>query len=230
MNRDELHSRGEALPPRVVAAGGVRRLAPVDSDAGGSWIATNDHGLTVCLLNHYPSPALPESRTRRGGAGFESRGTLVLDLAALATVDEADRLFEARDLATYRPFTVMLFPPHAPPRLRRWGGASPLERVDSPLAPVSSSSFDSRAVVSARTAAYRRLVGDDPDPERLLEYHRSHLPERGPYSVCTHREDGGTKSLTRVAVDVASVTMRHLPGPPCDGAPAVVRSLGRADA
>ena len=82
MNRDELSSRGPALPPSVRERSGVRVVAPVDSDGGGSWVAANEHGLAVCLLNYYPPRFEPQRRE------FQSRGRLVIELAASATVSE----------------------------------------------------------------------------------------------------------------------------------------------
>ncbi|MBI4909752.1 MAG: hypothetical protein HY820_39405, partial [Acidobacteria bacterium] len=50
-NRDEKKTRRKALPPVVNTRQGVRYIAPADGDHGGTWIAVNDRGLTLCLLN-----------------------------------------------------------------------------------------------------------------------------------------------------------------------------------
>jgi hypothetical protein len=229
MNRDELHTRGEAFLPDEITSevrSPVRRIAPVDRDAGGSWIAVNEYGLSVCLLNHYPAESSEFSPEE--DRAFESRGKLVLELSVARSSDEAARLLNRRDLARYRPFTLLLFDPEGPPRLRRWDGTGEIVSSNGPAPPVSSSSYDSAAVVSARRETYQRIVGGRPDPDRLTRYHRSHIPDRGPYSVCMHREDGGTKSLTRVVVTPTEVTTHYHAGPPCEVAAAVVRSLRRA--
>jgi hypothetical protein len=50
-NRDERDSRQPALGPRLHEQNGVKYIAPVDGDHGGSWIGTNEFGMSLCLLN-----------------------------------------------------------------------------------------------------------------------------------------------------------------------------------
>ena len=50
-NRDEKKDRAPALAPRIHQRGWVRFIAPVDAQFGGSWIAVNEFGVSVCLLN-----------------------------------------------------------------------------------------------------------------------------------------------------------------------------------
>ena len=52
-NRDERTGRGPESPACEAETNGVRWLAPRDSDAGGTWLAVNEHGLTLGLLNGY---------------------------------------------------------------------------------------------------------------------------------------------------------------------------------
>src|SRR5438045_4246173 len=73
-NRDEKKSRAVALAPRIQARGWVRFIAPVDPDHDGSWIAVNEFGVSVCVLNganltcrlpltsRYASNKIPRSR------------------------------------------------------------------------------------------------------------------------------------------------------------------------
>ena len=76
-NRDESLTRGPELGPEPSRQGGTTFLAPRDSDQGGTWLAVNDHGLTVCLLNGYvPSrgQAPPSWRSRGLLVGIGTRG------------------------------------------------------------------------------------------------------------------------------------------------------------
>src|ERR1051326_3966193 len=50
-NRDEKRTRGAARAPELRLIGGTRCISPADSDFGGTWIAVNEWGLTLCLLN-----------------------------------------------------------------------------------------------------------------------------------------------------------------------------------
>lgn len=56
-NRDEHRSRPKAHPPRLrrPAAGGRAFIAPRDPLGGGSWLAVNDAGICLALLNRYPA-------------------------------------------------------------------------------------------------------------------------------------------------------------------------------
>lgn len=72
-NRDELRARAPALPPRVFVLGthpGARRAAwPIDGEAGGTWIAAREDGLTLALLNVNEADAARAAgrRLSRGG-------------------------------------------------------------------------------------------------------------------------------------------------------------------
>ena len=50
MNRDELLSRSPALPPSNFQTGGLLAIYPFEK-SGGTWIACNQHGVTLALLN-----------------------------------------------------------------------------------------------------------------------------------------------------------------------------------
>jgi uncharacterized protein with NRDE domain len=54
-NRDELKTRSHALHPAIKEQNGVRYIAPVDLDGGGTWIGVNEFGLTCGLLNNHRS-------------------------------------------------------------------------------------------------------------------------------------------------------------------------------
>ena len=52
MNRDERRDRAPARPPRRWRGADGGFTAPVDGDAGGTWIAAKDSGVVLALLNH----------------------------------------------------------------------------------------------------------------------------------------------------------------------------------
>jgi hypothetical protein len=225
MNRDELFSRGEALLPRIHERGGVRVLAPIDTDAGGSWIAANERGLVVCLLNRYPVRVTGSSAAARAVIGDRtSRGQLVLELSDAPDLDHLLARIRGAELGRFRPFTLVALDGSGGATLVAWDTAS--LQISDATQPVTSSSFDEERVVASRREAYEQIVGAEPTVDRLREYHRSHLPERGAYSVCAHREDGGTRSLTEVRVSTRDVTMAHTVGPPCSVASPLANRYG----
>lgn len=212
MNRDELWTRGEARPPRANDDGTTRFVAPRDADSNGTWIASNEHGLTVCLLNHYPPGAV--NQPDPPDPGYTTRGELPLRLMSARTVHGAEELLAEATLTQYRPFTLFLIAPSEPPLVLQWGGDR-IKRFASVRPPLVSSSFDSDRAARTRRQAYRQLV-DTASPEALEHFHRSHEPARGPYSVCVHRDDGGSRSLTRVEVNRNAVRMTYEPLAPCE--------------
>src|SRR5262245_19361134 len=81
-NRDEKLTRLPATDPQFLCRDGVRFVAPIDGDFGGTWLAANEFGVSVCLLNG--------SARSRGAAGSQhrSRGQIVLDLASAKSLRE----------------------------------------------------------------------------------------------------------------------------------------------
>lgn len=210
-NRDELRTRQPALPPHAHQNNRVRFLAPADGDVGGTWIAVNEFGLSLCLLNDY-SATIPDP-----AADFSSRGHLVRDLIRAVDVGALETLWSDIDLATFRPCKILALAPAKEPRLFEWNGQSSIRRGDGIGPLLCSSSFDGPGANRARTDLLAELsTRADLDPrKRHLRFHQSHQPERGPYSVCMHRPDAATVSFTIVEVDPAAVSMAYAQGAPC---------------
>jgi hypothetical protein len=53
------------------------------------------------------------------------------------------------------------------------------------------------------------------DRDLLWEFHRSHWPAAGPYSVCMHRDDAATASLSVVTVTRDAVQFVYHGAAPC---------------
>ncbi len=97
-NRDERLTRREAQAPVLFERDGVRYLAPVDGEAGGTWIATNEFGVSICLMNG--TTAIDADRRNR------RRGLLVAELASAGSVFEVNKRFWQPDPAAYPPFPL----------------------------------------------------------------------------------------------------------------------------
>jgi hypothetical protein len=207
-NRDERLTRRVGVAPRVHRAGEVCFLAPIDGEQGGTWISVNALGLCVSLLN---------GETSESGAPAEevrSRGLLVLELAPLRSITEADAHLRALDLATYRPFQLLLASDAGEPLLACWNGG----RLDWQVAPplLSSSSLDhGRALAERRRLFEASVIGATEPLIARLQFHRSHAPARGPWSPCMHRADAASVSLCRVEVGAERVALAYAGGAPC---------------
>ena len=80
MHRDERRDRAPARPPRRWRGADGGFTAPVDGDAGGTWISAKDSGVVLALLNH-EAPTTPQSSAAGAGRRI-GRGVLVTTLAA----------------------------------------------------------------------------------------------------------------------------------------------------
>jgi hypothetical protein len=220
-NRDELKTRRPALPPEVRSTAGVRWLAAIDADAGGTWLGVNEHGLSVGLLNGW--------RGRdRAHPDATSRGLLVTALLGATSTAEVARRLAARELGEFRSFTLVALAPGAGPVLRATWDGERLERegLDDDCQPISSSSRDPEGARRSRRAVWSRLAADGPPaPSALRAFHASHDPEPGAWSPCMHREDASTVAFTHVSVSAERVSLDFRAGPACGEAPAVTLDL-----
>ena len=192
-NRDELRSRGPEVPPRVEQTPeGMRYIAPSDSDAGGTWIAVNELGITVCLLNGYRAPQSPETESTKsestrsdstesepldtaaedsaaenseaqGRARWTSRGHLVRELAGVRSHAEVWRQMAPGQLARYRPLVLAVLVPDRPALIVRWDGRDAVLDPRGELQlPVISSSHEQSEVDRRRRQRFHDMVRTDP--------------------------------------------------------------------
>ena len=63
----------------------------------------------------------------------------------------------------------------------------------------------------------------------LRRLHRSHSPQRGPFSICMHRRDAATVSYTEVAVSKRRATMRYKSGPCCSNKAMATKTISLGD-
>src|ERR1041385_4218147 len=223
MNRDERRTRAPATPPERRTLDGVPVLAPRDGEAGGTWIAVNAFGHTLALLNRWDDSPIGDSAPLEAAppnpGPFISRGLLVLELAATPDRRAVDAVLTGRPLASFRPFTLVSLSPGEVPWLFEWDGHA-LERamVSVPGLVRASSGSDQAAAERGRGALFREAASRPGGltPEVLLALHRSHRPEKGPLSICMHREEAVTVSLSLITMHADRVTFRYVNGSPCE--------------
>jgi len=226
MNRDELRTRAPAAPPSRRELGEVPALLPTDGEAGGSWISVNAFAHCLALLNRWEDgPSDP-------GEEFVSRGLLLVALAAEPDAGGVEAALRGRPLARYRPFTLASVTPDRTPRLFEWNGRE--LTTAEPAAPGllrASSGYDQEAAERVRGQLFREaaLRPGGLTPELLVELHRSHLPERGPLSICMHRPEAVTVSFALITASDSAVTFRYVDGAPGESDRAVELSLPHAD-
>lgn len=209
-NRDERHTRKPASGPRVSLQRGVSFIAPVDGDHGGSWIGVNESGLTLCLLNRYGDEQVH--------ANYTSRGLLLTELLDCSRGGAVRTRVEATKLGKFQPFTLAVLTLDEPALQIDWTGTDCLVQLDAEAQmPLVSTSLREPSISEQRKAHLRSMVAaaGSLDAALLDQFHRSHAPERGPYSVCMHREEAATVSLSIVTVTREQVEFAYHAGTPC---------------
>jgi len=209
-NRDERLSRSRADLPTVQREDGVSYISPTDADAGGTWIAANEFGYTVCLLNHYQFEQIETYKK------WTSRGEIVRRFAVTSDLMLAEQRFRRMDLGDYRAFRMFIIDRTGQNRLCVWDGHS--ARVENNVTtPKSSSSVDARHVKTVRKNLFHNLnLVESRNSQDYINFHSSHLPSRSKESVCMHRDDAKTVSLSHVSVGGEQVSFRYADGSPCE--------------
>jgi len=235
-NRDERPHRGQAQAPSLRVLGDRQVLAPIDGDAGGTWVALDDQGRSLCLLNGDKKPAAKPPTDPR------SRGLLVLDLMSDASVDGVtSQLLSwamSKDLP-YRTFKLLSIErdPALRARLLEWNGRELVVRQLTSPSLVVSSTYETDAVTARRRQSFTRLVSRLEEgetttwSEELATWHSGHRPggdDGDAYSICMHRDDAHTVSRTQVQVSRDGQFMSYQPGQPCAGAPVELHHLPAA--
>ena len=213
-NRDEQITRSRALPPSIQQhseeRGGLRYLSPTDADAGGTWIASNQSGVTVCLLNHYQFQQISTYKN------WISRGEIVREFSQFVDLKQAQRHFESFNLDDFRAFRMFVIEPSGRNLLLVWDGHAARVEVNV-TGPKSSSSVDAKHVKSIRKTLFSDMgLASSTRAEDFIKYHSSHYPSKSKYSVCMHRQDARTVSFSHVTVDSQNVTYRYADGSPCE--------------
>ena len=225
MNRDERRTRAPAAPPRRRELSGVSALLPADGEAGGSWISVNSHGHSLALLNRW------DDAPSDTGEEFVSRGLLLVELTVEPDADGVERALLGRPLTRYRPFTLASVTPDRTPRLFEWNGRE-LSNAE-PAGPGllrTSSGFDQEAAERVRGQFFREaaLRPGGLTPETLVELHRSHLPSRGPLSICMHRPEAVTVSFSLITASDGAARFHYVDGAPGESDSGVDLSLSLA--
>lgn len=215
-NRDEWLAR-PASSMVVLRDSRPRIIGGRDLAAGGTWLATNEHGVVVGLTNR--PRTLGHDTTRR------SRGEIPVALAAHANAADASRAASELRPADYNGCWLLVgdraslwyvdLTPAAGERARVVAlgpGIHVLENValDEP----SEKATRARAAAGAMTSATGGGL-----PPRIFEMLRSHEMPNGPISArCVHGGPYGTRSSQVTIVPPAASrrpTVYVADGPPC---------------
>jgi Transport and Golgi organisation 2 len=220
MNRDEKLTRPTGLPPKK-KANGRTVLCPSES-GGGTWIAVNDHGATLALINWY-------SITARVGGKAVSRGEVINSMSTAISPEVADAALRELPLNRINPFRLIgIYPANGEIVEWRWNLKQLVRQNHSwESQQWISSGFDELTAQRVRSKIFRRAerqhsVGS---LDWLRRLHRSHSPQASPFSTCMHRADAATVSYTEVTVSSRQATMRYHAVTPCQSSTCSVHIL-----
>jgi hypothetical protein len=185
-------------------------LYPVDPASGGTWLAVNDAGLVLALLNVNP-PALPRRRARC------SRGTIIPSLLSCSSLDGVWDRFEGLSLTEYQPFRIVAILEGVVSE-RHFDGAdlfqSEWEPIIEPLM-FTSSGLGDHLVEAPRRMLFKQMFTDGADwLQQQDRFHQHSWPESPHLSVCMRRSDARTVSCTTLEWDESGAWMTYHPDAP----------------
>ena len=207
-NRDELYNR----PSEGWAWGGPEQhyFAPLDQQAGGTWIGLSESGLVVALTNIFPP---------RKGSAFRSRGTLVTDMLALPRAALAPAHLRRQLMAhSYNNFNLLTADTKRA-FLFTWVETELLELELLPgVYQVGNEPYEGSARPDATGHNEEWIV----QQASLLREH----PD-----ICKHGDDYGTRASHQLLVhgtDPGQSRIWHLEGHPCQGQYQLVLGTARS--
>ncbi len=216
-NRDEMVDRPSEPPQRLDDQPAV--IAPRDSEAGGTWIGHNEHGLFVGITNRWTDDEL---------AGDRSRGLLTRDALRKESAEEAARFVEreVRD-HEFEGFNLVVADENAA-LLLEWDGQLAVRNFQPGVhVVVNVGASDDVRITGERPKDGRQQAenaaavrtGLQPEPgeqagawvERAADVISDHE-----YGICIHRDRFGTRSSSLLTIGPKGSRYRFADGPPCE--------------
>ena len=187
-NRDEKWTRTLSLDPSFETHHFVPGFCARDGQAKGTWLFTNQAGITLALLNAYPGNRLITT-------GQQSRGEIPLLAGKAETSEALVELLQNTHYTDYAPFDLIMLDGV---RVRRFSWDSKLlcETAVRNVPFVTSSSVASDHVTNARMKRFEE-ISKLPLIEALSDTKAANPEE----AIYVNREDGGTVSQTYVQVN-----------------------------
>lgn len=208
-NRDELISRPTAQRPVTRQFGGRAAVLPLDPLSLGTWVAVNDVGLTMALLNANPRLRLDlVDRSNR-----ETRGRIIPSLLHCFDADEAYELAAAIEPHRFPPFRLVVIDGAMWAEMRSdgWDLTRSLRRFDGSPLMFTSSGLGDHIVEQPRRELFDRMVRPNPCPGTQDAFHSHHWPDRSYLSVTMTRDDARTVSRTVIEVRGGAAQLKYAP-------------------
>ena len=220
-NRDEQRSRPVALPPRIECINGLCAVMPIDPTGGGTWIAANDAGVVMALLNRNTvtrtrsaSGAAKKDHAAERGSARElvSRGRIIPSLMGCSSADDAMRSAAGIDASAYSPFTLVLVDRETRAQVISDGfqvrAVKLNPREDAAL--FTSSGLGDHLVEPPRRALFAAMMkGEGIHADTQDRFHRHRWADRDYLSVCMRRPDAATVSQTIIELGPEAIDFQY---------------------
>jgi Transport and Golgi organisation 2 len=209
-NRDEQRSRPAALPPTLTRAGDLQVLSPTDPTSRGTWIACNQLGLTIALLNVNP----PEGA---GGVPPRSRGGIIPMLIRGRSLGDVAKLAAAIDHEEFAPFRLVAIHPGENEVLEVAPVSGSVRRLPLTMPQMfTSSGLGDHHVEGPRRQLFERTVlagGSGELRARQDRFHAHRWRDSLAVSVHMSRADAWTVSRTAIEIGGAEILMSYAAEP-----------------
>lgn len=199
VNRDERYDRPAHPPAEIEGSPAV--LAPMDLEAGGTWVGVNEHGLVAAIANR---PGGPD--------GDRSRGWLVRTALRCPSATVArDRLQAEFEHRTYAGCYVLVADADDA-FLLAWDGTQETWGVEPGVHVVVNAGLNEPAKADRVRSALLQpsSSGRSAWIPCLRQLMRDH--DRG---TCVHHAGAGTRSSSIITVAPHAITYEFSDGPPC---------------
>lgn len=212
MNRDEARVRAPEKPPERQFGNSIQWIAPLDSQAGGTWFGANEYALQACLLNRY----LPEDAAKINAPEKRpSRGRIIVDLLERGPENNARAwLNETFDPEPYPSFWLVVVGRKNTFSLA-WDGQTLERRTHSePWTMFSSSSWRTQEVLAYRKEVFDDWIARGASLEKLLPaFHLWQPTDRKEWAPLMDREYSATRSITQTETQFQNrhTEMRYWP-------------------
>lgn len=191
-NRDEKWSRASSLDYTFETDHLVPGFCARDAQARGTWLFTNEVGLTLAVFNAYPGNTLSPP-------GRQTRGNIPLLAGEVESAQELVHLLERKCYDDFAPFNLLLLCDSGAQSFG-WDGNEFRKKAIGDLPFLTSSSVDSQRVIATRKRRFEQ-IRHLPLIEILSDTEAA-KPEEAIYVT---RKDGGTVSQTMVHVSQSKI-------------------------
>jgi len=205
-SRDERISRPLANKPAIKDNQTYKLLFPGDPEGGGTWIACNNYGRTICLFNGAFKAHIPRYPYRH------SRGLIVLDYFGFET---SETFRESYDFSNIEPFTLIILNRKTLEEFK-WDGTNTylIKHKSNEPKIWSSATLYPPDVIKLRELWFEewKTKFNIPDQEDIIDFHLSAGNGNKENDVLMERKEFSLKtvSITSVQLSGNKINMKYL--------------------